>query len=312
LSKLNRAKWTDRQDYRDRTIKKAIDGCKGTFYEPVESRVTLSLNGHNTSGLNKLPDSEPSVLINSPGSFSSQSGRTGYQIILDWFRNEYLPTFKRGTTIFSSALGREVAISEACCGASWGLIQELATACDAPNRGGCIDTGLLPKFFYTWCKSAWKDLIGPLSEEEQADEICDPAKEKFQGHVAAALHTIVSLGQTFQDGRSEAVEVQRRSLLDWCQLWAKPGKWQRVRSYQLWIRKDSTDPGGRLQVALRVELFGQVHCTTLARLGQNAFGRLAAMYDVAAPQEDNRVSGRRVVILADAFLEDLLKQPDDL
>jgi hypothetical protein len=141
--------------------------------------------------------------------------------------------------------------------------------------------------------------------------VSDSAREDFRGRVAAALQTIVALGHAKYDpkGREGGTEVQRRSLVDWCQLWARPGQWQRVRSYRLWTRKNVVGGGQRLEIALRVELFGQVNRQDLAALGQNKFGRLAALYGVGLDVKNAKVQGERAVILTAEFIEELLAQP---
>src|SRR5262249_15421594 len=90
------------------------------------------------------------------------------------------------------------------------------------------------------------------------------------------------------------------------QLFARPGPWMGIRSYQLWTRKEQ-----KLCIALRVELFSQISVSEL-KLGQNKFTRLAQQYDVGRPV---RAAGKRAVELDEAFvnrLTDSLDGVDDL
>lgn len=247
------------------------------------------------------------------GAAAEPGGPDGYAIILGFFRTKYQPIFRRGTVLYSSALGREVKPGEACYGAPIELLNALATASDAPQvRTGGVDTAALPKFFNTWVRSAWMDLLDGLPEEEGAVEVSDMAQEEFWAKVSAGLHTIVAMGHHQHDQRGGTTEVQRRSLLDWCNLWAKPGRWQQVRSYQLWIRREPHPGGGeRLAIALRVEVFRQAGQSDLSKLTQNKFGRLAALYGVAVDKPNTKVNGYRASILTQQFIDDLLYRPRD-
>ncbi len=245
---------------------------------------------------------------------------TGYGIIFADFKQRYAPVFRRGTTLYSSALGREVRLGEACAGAPIALIEKLAGATDAPrDRKGNRDRAALPYFFNQWCRSAWADLLGGLPEEEVTAEISESAQDEFRGKVTAALLTLVSMGRRVQDakegqeGRRPETEIERRSLLDWCWQWAKPGRWESVRSYMLWTRREPTAGFAHvLKIALRVELFNQIGRADLAKLTQNKFDRLAAQYGVGEPRENAKVNGTRCTILTTEFVEGLLARPGDL
>jgi putative DNA primase/helicase len=183
-------------------------------------------------------------------------------IILGHWRAKYDPTFRVGDVIYSRTLGRKVKRSEVCSGADSNLIDQLAGATDAPRlQNGVVNRALLPKLFFTWGPTAHADLLASLVEEEDSAEIVEPAREEFRALVAAALHQIVAFGRTSYEGGQEVTRTERRSLIELCDMWAKPSNWGQVRSYLLWARREeSADPFTlvpRLCVALRVELFSQ-------------------------------------------------------
>jgi hypothetical protein len=105
-------------------------------------------------------------------------------------------------------------MGEACAGADEALIDQLAGACDAPRNDAGVKRGALPQFFNTWSRCAWVGLLRTLPEEEEAAELSAPAQEQFRARVAAALHTIVSLGQSYRHGDGELTDVQRCSVID--------------------------------------------------------------------------------------------------
>jgi hypothetical protein len=237
---------------------------------------------------------------------------TAAGIILDHLRTTYHPTFRRGDVLYSRALGREVTRSEACYGAGSDLINRLAQATDAPRQeDGAVKRGALPKLFATWVRTAHADLLAGLPEEEAGDEIVEPARAEFRARVAAALHHIVTIGHTTYEDKKEVTRTERHSLIELCDMWGKPGGWERVRDYLLWVRRDKgAEPLtlGALRVALRVELFAQGPSRDLARLDQRKFGRLAQLYDVGADGEC-RAGGARCVELAPEFIAELLDRP---
>src|SRR5262249_34118622 len=62
------------------------------------------------------------------GDEDGASRRLGYAIILDFWRELYHPVFRKGTSLFSGKLGREVRPSEALSGAPIELILQLYNA----------------------------------------------------------------------------------------------------------------------------------------------------------------------------------------
>lgn len=242
----------------------------------------------------EMPDDSPSV----------------FAAILAYWRDYYRPTFKRGTVVYSDALGREVKPAEAVFGAPAKLLAMIAQCRDAPrDRRGNIDRDALPRAFRNWAACAWAQLLLPLRDEEQAEEVSAPAGEAFRAAVGAVLHRIVTLGHEVRQGSTAETKIEHRSLIDWCVLFAKPGKWQAIRSYQLWTRKSDETPD-LPDVAVRANLFRQVQSGELAKLSPKQFAHLARMYDVGAADDDCRPGGARAVRLAPAFVADLLARPE--
>jgi putative DNA primase/helicase len=233
---------------------------------------------------------------------------SGHTIIRKYFVVKYQPTHRRGAAIWSETLGREIRPGEALCGAPSELIVLLAQACDRPTtRDGTTDFQALPAFFRRWAPTAWADLAGSLKDEAEAGEIGDHAAEEFKGRLTGALLTLVSLGVPTRGRQTDPEhEVQRRSLLDWAALWAKTGPWRRIRSYQLWCRRDEV---GHLALCVRAEFFGQLPGCSLAGLGKR-FAILARQYGLALP-ERARPQGCEAVELAPDYVAELLAEPPD-
>jgi hypothetical protein len=237
------------------------------------------------------------------------AGRTAYEVILGHFRSVYRPTFRRGPVLYSEALGREVKVGEALLGAGIDLIRELEGATNAPRFGdGRVNVERLPYAYQTWARSAWTDLLRDLPEEEDTAEVCAGPREQFRAHIAAVLYSIVAVGYSY-DSKGEERDVQRRSLISLCQLWATRGKWAGIRSYLLWCRRDES----QLRVALRAGLLRQqgVAHTPLAGYTQNKLARLAAVYDVSTGDRGLRVQGERAIELHPAYITGLLPDPPD-
>jgi hypothetical protein len=233
------------------------------------------------------------------------AGQDAYAIILGYFRQKYRPVFRRGTVLYSEALGREVKMGEACCAAGKALLEQLGGAANAPRyQDGVVKFNDLPRMFHTWAKSAWVDLLDELPEEAKAEEVSPFAEAEFRELVADALLTFRSFGHNRKNEKGEdRIVVESRTLLNWCELWAKPGRWQSVRGLMLWTRRDSQ---GHLCIALNARLFGQIgHGTD--RLTQDTLGNLSTRYDVGVRQ---KAGGSRAVELLPAFIAELQAQPE--
>jgi hypothetical protein len=219
----------------------------------------------------------------------------GLAIILADFHERFDPTFRRGMSIFSRTLGREVKSTEATYAADRVMLEKLARASDAPSYKGIVETTKLPGFFWTYAKSAWQELLKPLKEESATEEIVETARDEFRRLVAVCLLTQATF--------TERGEPQRRTLLEWGRLWARPGSWKSVRSAMLFCRK--TDDGC-LQLALRAELFDQYGPHELKKVPHRTFAAKCALYSVGeVGGEQDRPGGRRCVVLTDEFLSDL-------
>jgi hypothetical protein len=234
------------------------------------------------------------------------TGSCAHNIICKYFMEVYRPAFRRGTTIYSESLRRDVKPSEACYSADRFLIQQLSLATDAKRRDdGSADVSALPALFWKWAKVAWQTMVGGLPDEEESEEISTSAEEEFQAKVRATLLHLEAIGYR-RNGDQGEQEVQRRSLIDWCNLFAKPGRWQSVRPYTnlLWTRRGDDDS---LQVALRADLFRQIPgCAELARLKQSAFSDLCERYGIG---DSIRAGGERAVVLSTRFLAGIFAQP---
>jgi hypothetical protein len=233
---------------------------------------------------------------------------SGYDIILDYFRRHYEPTFRRGMVAYSARLGREVKPGEATWASPRALIEELEKATDAPADKNGVKRHALPQFFATWSRVAWTDLLNELPEEDKSEVVDAVAEEEFRLRVNAALSQLVTLGEVVRsNGREVQQHVERLSVVGWCARFARSGPWKSIRSYHVWTRV-AEDAGGqpRVQVALRVELFAQLNARELAGITPTKFARLCAAYGVGHSLETERPQGQRAVLLDDAFLHDLL------
>jgi hypothetical protein len=273
-----RAKWKDRQDYRDRTFAVALEG-----FQPWKD--------------------DPAV----KGGTSRPTPGTAVAIILAYWRECYDLTFRRGGAVYSSALGRELRVGELLVGAPSDLIDRLASAREAPRtEQGEAVRAKLPALFRTWAPTAWADLLAALPEESSSEEIPEQARESFRAAVTRALLTVVALQYRHGRGKADdkADDVQRRPLIDWARQFAREGVWGDVRGLRLWSRL----AGGLLRVRLRVEVFSQVHAVELARLTPNEFTRLAEQYGVGV---GCKVQGGnvRAVEMAPDYLTEVLAVP---
>jgi hypothetical protein len=302
-----RPKWDERhgeKTYGALTIDYAVEHCREA-YEPRAKGGRRADQAHERNG-------QPPPPAEGRRREGAGPARSGYDIIADYLRRYYDPAFRRNLSIYSQSLGREVKMSEACCAPGLLLVTALKDATDAPrtNRGE-VDGNALPRFFNLWAPSAWKDLLDALPHEETAELIVDMAEEEFRDRVAAALLTHVNLGKHYDGkGGGEGTETQRRTLIGWCHIFAKPGKWADIRGYQVWCRREG--PDAPLQVAIRKGLFGQLQgFADLARLSATKLTQLMERYQVGQGGAENRVKGARAIVLTDDFLAYVQARPLD-
>lgn len=237
--------------------------------------------------------------------------RKGYQIILDYFRAAYRPVFRDGNTVHC-ADGSEMYQATACSAAPSKLITLLATAADAPRyapaSGGGVNEGLLPGFFKKWSGTAWADLRDALPTEDDAELGAEsPSGENFRRMVREAMLTEITLGDS--DNRGRTLPAERLAVIEWCKRFAKPGRPANVRSKVVYSWCESLGLNIiRLHVAIHHSLFSQlVGVDRLLRpMGADKFNRRCAKYGVGQVPRDQRVGGQRMVVLSEAFVEELL------
>jgi hypothetical protein len=236
-SKLYRDKW-DRTDYRDGTIDKALDG-RTEFYDPG--------GGHEANG-------------RADGGGTDDGRKTGTRIIREYFERRYRPRFQIGNAIRAGD-GRDVPMAEACGSPDSGLIAALAAATNAPTYAGVgVKWQSLPTFFKTWARVAWGDLLHDLPDEDDAElAVLGTARDEFRRWVRDAMLSEVTLGETKKPDRLTELNVERNSLIGWCDRFGKTGPWRRIRGKLCWCRRVEHEGGElELQVAVKHGLFGQV------------------------------------------------------
>jgi hypothetical protein len=210
--------------------------------------------------------------------------------------------------MFSAKLGREVQRSEAVDAPPSELIEPLHAAWDFPidRDGNKRGRGSVPPFFRSWAPTAWRDVMDSLSDEENTAEVVESAAEQFKNAVAGALLTLEAFSYKYKaDSGEERSEVQRRSLLSWAQMFAKPGNWDKVRTLSLWSKKDKS---GAVCIAMHVSLFGQLRRPDLAKWNHRKFTQFCEMYGVGVSSKAGR---SRAVVLCPEFIADLLAGPVD-
>jgi hypothetical protein len=233
-------------------------------------------------------------------------GRRGAAIILDYFREHYKPVFKRGNVVHCGD-GAALPQGVACGVPDSPLIERLAHAADVPRTAeGGVKWGALPKFFTTWGKVAWGDLLAALPDEDAAALDGEaPAGEEFRRLVKEALLSEVVLGETIRG--THVTQTERRSLVDWCGKFAKAGPWRSVRSKRCWCRLESAgEDEVRLQIAIRHELFSQLKADRrLVDMSPATFARRAKRYGVGSSTRDERPHGMAAVVLDPDFVAEL-------
>jgi hypothetical protein len=246
------------------------------------------------------------------GTAAGSDNNSAAEIIKAYWIERHDVTFKRGTKLYSSRLGQEVRAGELLVGASADLIERLSAASDAQRtEDGKAIHAKLPSLFRTWASSAWATLLENLPAEEDSAEIAEDAESDFRRQVAAVLYSELPLGHEVKDGKETVCRVERRSLIDWCSMFARPKKWGDIRGRQIWCMKGDD---GRLRVALRLGLFGQVGCGSLAAMTPKRFAALAQRYGVATEeglklrQDDGKQC--RGIELHPEFVAHLLARPE--
>jgi hypothetical protein len=248
---------------------------------------------------------DPAPPSGTPSS-SSDRRRPAADIIRDFILAEYDPTYRVGSMIRSHTRGMLLKRSDVIAGAPGPLIDQLLGAIEVNrDENGNPLRKSLPKVYRDWAPTAYADVLAGLPEEEDSAEVESSAAVEFRRKVASALFAQVTLGEEKKNKEGEVIaQFQvRRSLIDWCAAFAKPGGWQSIRSYLIWVAGGAA---GSMRIALRVGLFGQVGPRDLAECSQYKFGQLCEMYAVGAAQ---RACGQRVVELTPEFIASLRVRP---
>lgn len=228
----------------------------------------------------------------------------GVGIIRQYLQSKLEPTFRRGASIYSAKMGREVRKPEVCAAPGSDLIEKLLQAPDFPRTDQGPKRGAVPVFYKNWAPVAWQDLLDSLPDEQDAPEIAESAAEQFRSVVAEALLTLEAFVYTHKGDGDDRNEVQRRTLLAWCKTWAKPGRWESIRTLSLWTKLDE----GRLCVAMHHRLFSQIRRGHLAPWSHRRFTQLCEVYGVGI---QGKIGNSRAVELHPDFLADLLAGPED-
>jgi hypothetical protein len=270
------------------------------WHPPRRQRSTLR-NGHPSAGAHAV------AANGSTNSTRSAPPADAEEIILQWLRDTYQPLHRRGGTIWSESFGREVRRTEAIAAPSRELVELIMRARDCPrDEDGRPARRKVPRHYRDWAPSAWEDLLASLPEEDQAAEISPTSAEQLRARLMAALSQMVTLAHRSRAGDGTDLQQQeRRSIIGWCALLAKPGRWSDVRTYRIWCRIDD----GRLRVAFRRELWTQIpHAADLAAIDQRRLADLCRVYELG---NAIRVRGgkERAIELSQDLIADLLDGP---
>ena len=172
-----------------------------------------------------------------------------------------------------------------------------------------VDWSALPSLFRKWAPTALQDLRGELEEEGAGGEIVESAGEEFRRQLSAALLTLHTLGKDVVGkdrlGREKTeTEVERRTILEWVDRFANTTKWTDVRSLCVWGCRDKD---GALRVAIRAELFSQIHAPDLSKIAPKRLAELCTLYGLGSRC---KVEGgdTRAVELEPGFVQELLRR----
>lgn len=235
------------------------------------------------------------------------------EIIRRYFVQRYKPDFRFGNVIHT-ADGELVTLPMALDTPTSAVIAALASADDVPTfQGGGVKKNALPGFYRTWARVAWGNLLADLPDEDHAPDT-GLAGEEFLRLVKNAMLSEVVLGEHIDARRVVQTQIERRSLIEWCERFQRPGRWESIRSKRCWCKSVVTGDGEIiLRVAVRHELFAQLKADRrLVEMNANTFTRRAERYGLGTSSRASRPGGMSAVVLADAFVADLLaKLPED-
>lgn len=245
--------------------------------------------------------------------------KPAWQVIKDYFRTRYQPGFKVGDSIHSGNELREVKRQEACAALPPDLIVPLGEASDAPTYANGMPKGpdAMPGLFRKWAGTAWSGLLAELPDQDTAElgtGASELAAETFKQLVREALLTPITIGQEVAIGprgtEHLAAKHERRPLADWCQRFAKPGKWRNVRGFKCDC-KVIVQPSGELvyMISIQHSLFSQIRADRrLCEMNSNTFARRCARYGVGqSGGRTERPRGESGIVLDRDFVADLLR-----
>jgi Primase C terminal 2 (PriCT-2) len=275
------------------TIATVFKFARDAGWKPTEPKVVIGKGGESSDSSNS-------------DSSKDDGPQTGAQIILAYYRERYQPVFKRGNMVRCKD-GSEVPASVACWTPDSELIERLTEAVDAPRYAseggqlGAVKRSGLPRFFNSWCRVAWGDLLKSLPDEDSApdDEL---TREEFR-QVSARCHVFGSHIKR-RDRQERPYSIERRSLIDWCVRFAKPGAWRSIRSKACWCKRIDLGEGETpppLFVAIGHEVFAQVKADRpLCQMTSKTFGKRAARYGVGTSTKKDRPNKGRAAVVLDA------------
>jgi hypothetical protein len=234
-----RAKWTDREDYRDRTFASAFD-----IFEPWDGDPATGERKSRPARAGKPPEG------GAPAGEQDPRAR----VIAEWLRETFAPAYREGARLYSVTLRRLVSRSEVVPTSE--VIDRLAKVGAGIDHKNRVDPDLLPKAFRDWLPVAWGDMLARLQPEGATGEIVEPAEQEFRARLSAVFNTVIALGYSYKEGREERHEVRREPIIDFAAKFANSSQWQAVRGFRIWSKREK----GVLKVAFRPELIGQLHC----------------------------------------------------
>jgi hypothetical protein len=239
--------------------------------------------------------------------------RSARSIIADYWRQHHLIPYRRGGALYSEAVGGVLRLADLLARPTSELLALLAASAEAASfprdDNGRPDWKKVAGLLRTWAPWAHGDLLAALPEETASGEIAETAEEEFRRQLSAALLTLHVLGKQVKgtDGRGKPVdltETERRTVIEWASCFAKTERWADVRSLCVW---SCLGPEREVRVAIRAELFSQVHAPELSKITPRRLAELCNLYGLGS---GCKVEGgdRRAVELDRDFVRELLRR----
>jgi hypothetical protein len=230
-------------------------------------------------------------------------------IIRAYWSERHEPPFRRDGAIYSRLERRYLRPGELLKGAPSDLIALLAAATDAKKLNDLPDRSALPALFRKWAPTAEQDLLNELDDEAEttgADGFVESAEEEFRRQLSAALLTLHVLGKHTHNGKHaiEETVTERRTVIEWAEQFATSARWSDVRSLCVWSCRGKDR---EVRVAIRAELFAQIHAPELSRITPERLAKLANLYGLGSAC---KVAGgdKRAIELETSFVRELLNR----